>query len=334
MPSPTRRKLLETLTAYAYLAPAAAILLTFWFLPVVVSLVMSFFNLTALSPLGEAEAVGLANYRRALNDDEFRRSLWNTINYAIYSVPLTLIFSLGAAMLLNSKIRWVGFWRTIFFLPYITTWVAISIVWLYIYHKNYGLANFFFQTLSVDVLGLDKAWTFMWLDEDRGIWEMLFRGRVPELPLGVDELFAGPSLALFSIIITSVWRDIGYFMIIFLAGLQNIDKTYYEAADIDGASEWTKFWHITFPLLSPVSFFLLIISLIGAFQVFVPMLVMTPNGGINYSTAPLVFYIYDTGFRGNWELSYASAVAYILTLLILSLTILQNKVLGKKVIYQ
>ncbi|MDX2176480.1 MAG: sugar ABC transporter permease [Candidatus Sumerlaeia bacterium] len=334
MVTATQRKVRESLTAYAYLAPAAVVLITFWFLPVIVSLAMSFFNLTALSPLDEASFVGVANFKRALNSEQFQRSLWNTVNYAVYSVPLTLFFSLMAALLLNSKVKGIAVWRTVFFLPYITTWVAISIVWMYIYHKNYGLANFFLQTVSVDLLGLESPWKLQWLDEDRGIWEMLFGFKVSNWPFAMDELVSGPSLALFSIIITSVWRDIGYFMIIFLAGLQNIDKTYYEAADIDGASPWTQFWHITFPLLSPVSFFLLVISLIGAFQVFVPMLVMTPNGGINYSTAPMVFYIYDSGFRGNWELSYASAIAYLLTGMILTLTIIQNKVLGKKVVYQ
>ncbi len=330
-----RRKLNESLTAYAYLAPAGLILITFWFLPVLVSLAMSFMNLTALAPVGEAKFVGLANYSRALNSEQFQQSFWNTVNYAIYHVPITLTLSLAAAMLLNSRIKGVGFWRTAFFLPYVTTWVAISVVWLYIFNRDYGLANWFLRFVSVDVLGLEKPWSLKWLAESRGIWEMMFGFRAPRnLPFGSGAFLAGPSLAMFSIIITSVWRDIGYFMVIFLAGLQNIDKSMYEAAEIDGANAWQRFWHITFPLLSPVTFFLLVISLIGAFQVFVPMLIMTPNGGQAYDTAPIVFYIYDSGFRGNWQLSYAAAVAYILTFMILTLTVVQNKVLGRKVVYQ
>jgi len=335
MTSATERKLKESFTAYAYLAPAGIVLLTFWFLPVIVSLAMSFSNLTALSPVEEAKFVGFANYIRALNSEQFQQSFWNTVNYAIYSVPLTLSLSLAAAMLLNSKIKGVGFWRTAFFLPYITTWVAISVVWMYIFNRDYGLANWFLGIVSTDILGLETPWNLRWLAESRGIWEMVFETKAPRnLPFGSGAFLAGPSLAMVSIIITSVWRDIGYFMIIFLAGLQNIDKSYYEAAEIDGANAWQKFRHITFPLLSPVTFFLLVISLIGSFQVFVPMLVMTPNGGQAYDTAPIVFYIYETGFRGNWQLSYAAAVAYLLTAMILTLTVIQNRVLGKKVVYQ
>ncbi len=335
MNSATERKLKESFTAYAYLAPAGIVLLTFWFLPVIVSLAMSFSNLTALSPIEDAKFVGIANYVRALNSEQFQQSFWNTVNYAIYSVPLTLSLSLTAAMLLNSKIKGVGVWRTAFFLPYITTWVAISVVWMYIFNRDYGLANWFLGVISTDILGLEQPWNLRWLAESRGIWEMAFGVKAPRnLPFGSGAFLAGPSLAMASIIITSVWRDIGYFMIIFLAGLQNIDKSYYEAAEIDGANAWQKFWHITFPLLSPVTFFLLVISLIGSFQVFVPMLVMTPNGGQAYDTAPIVFYIYETGFRGNWQLSYAAAVAYLLTAMILTLTVIQNRVLGKKVVYQ
>lgn len=334
MTSAQRRKLNESLTAYAYLAPAGAVLLVFWFIPVAISLVMSFGNLTALLPWSEFKFVGTAQYQRAFSDEIFVKSFWNTVNYAIWHVPLTLILSLAAALLMNSKIKGRGFFRVAFFLPYITTWVAISIVWQYIFHREYGLAQWFLNILSTDVFGFEKPWRLEWLSEPRGIFEMMFGGTVPKMPLGINELFAGPSLALFSIIITSIWRDIGYYMVIFLAGLQNIDKTFYEAASIDGANAWQRFWHVTWPLLSPVTFFLLIISLIGSFQVFVPMLIMTPTGGIENSTSPLVFYIYEVGFRGNWQLSYAAAIAYILTAMILLLTVIQNKVVGKRVVYQ
>lgn len=339
-PSARSRRLKETLTAYGYLAPAASILLVFWFLPVIVSLIMSFGNMTALAPIDSYEFVGLTQYKRALQEDEFWLSLWNTVNYAIYHVPLTLVLSLGAALLLNSKIKGIGFWRTAFFIPYITTWVAISIVWGYLFHREYGLANYLLEVVSRGILDLETdagdpiTWRLEWLKEGRGIFEMLLGVDFQPKPLHIEQLWTGPSLSMFSIIITSVWRDIGYFMVIFLAGLQNIDRSYYEAAEIDGANAWQRFWTITFPLLSPVTFFLLVISLIGSFQVFVPMLVMTPNGGPAGSTQPLVFYIYDAGFRGNWQLSYAAAVAYILTVLILLLTIIQNKVVGKKVVYQ
>jgi multiple sugar transport system permease protein len=254
-------------------------------------------------------------------------------------VPATLALSLCAAMLLNAKVKGRAFFRTVFFLPYVTTWVAIAIVWNYLYHREFGLANWLLTVCQQAIPGFEgDPVTFNWLAEPRGIWEMMIWGHVlpngmPDLPGGADNLLRGPSLALFSIVMTSIWRDIGYFMIIFLAGLQNIDKANYEAADIDGATSWQKFWSITFPLLSPVTFFLLIISCIGAFKEFVPMFIMTPNGGPDYTTAPLVFYMFEAGFTGQWELSYASAVAYILTIMILVLTIIQNSTLGRKVEY-
>jgi multiple sugar transport system permease protein len=328
----------ESLEAYGYLLPAFSILAVFWFLPVLLSLVMSFGDLTALQPLGDMHFVGLRQYQKALGSDAFLQTLWNTINYTIFSVPLTLVLSLAAALMLNQKLAGRGIFRTIFFLPHITTWVAISLVFSYLFHREYGLGNWLLKVISVDLLGGDTAWQLNWLAEPRGIFEMmlwqpLFGATVPPLPLGLDNLIAGPSLSLTCIIFTSVWRDLGYFMIIFLAGLQNIDRSLYEAAAIDGASPWHRFRAITFPLLSPVTFFLLVISLIGAFKVFVPQYMMTPNGGPDRTTMPITMYLYQEGFTGEWKLSYAAAVAYLLTIIILALTWLQNRLFGSRVEY-
>lgn len=338
MTSFQKRQFRETLEAFGYLAPALIILAIFWFLPVIVSLGMSFGNLTALKPIDEIEFVGLQQYRNALSDARFQQSLWNTVNYAIYSVPPTLIFALLAALLLNAKIKGRGFFRTAFFLPYITTWVAISLVFLYIFHREYGLGNWLLQVISVQILGMDHAWQLNWLSEPRGIWEMmifepLFGRGVNTMPFGVHDIINGPSLSLFCIILTSVWRDVGYFMVIFLAGLQNIDKSLYEAASIDGANGWQKFWAVTFPLLSPVTYFLAIISIINAFKVFVPQFMMTPTGGPDRTTIPITMLLYQEGFTGEWKLSYAAALAYILTILILALTLLQKRVFGRRVEY-
>lgn len=330
-------RLRETLEAYGYLAPAMIILIVFWFLPVIVSFLMSFGNITALKPLDEMEFVGLRQYTDAFAREEFQQTLWNTVNYVVYSVPPTLILALLAALLLNSKIRARGFFRTVYFLPYITTWVAIAIVFKYLFHREYGLGNWLLGIISVKLLGMDHAVTLDWLSEPAGIWEMaLWRRFGWDLGywwFGLDNIVKGPSLALFCIVLTSVWRDIGYFMVIFLAGLQNIDKSLYEAASIDGANPVQQFWSITFPLLSPVTFFLMIISMIGAFKVFVPAFMMTPTGGPNNTTMPLVMYLYQEGFMGEWKLSYAAAVAYILTIIILLLTLLQNRLFGRKVEY-
>lgn len=348
MTGAARRRLKENLEAYAYLAPAALVLLAFWFAPVIVALVVSFFDATALAPPSELNFVGVAQYKRALFDDpEFVQSVWNTINYAAYKVPITLLLALASALLLNSQIKGRAFFRTVFFLPHVTTWVAIAIVWNYLYHREFGLANWLLSTLGAAMPWSDgEPIRLQWLAEPRGIWEMMVwdplarfmdpaatKSDIGNWPLGLDNIARGPSLSLFSIAITAIWRDVGYAMILFLAGLQNIDKSCYEAADIDGASPWGKFRHITFPLLSPVTFFLLIISFIGSFQEFTPMFIMTPNGGPDYTTAPIVFHMYEKGFMGQWELSYASAVAYILTFMILVMTIIQDKTLGKRVEY-
>lgn len=338
MTSATRRKLRDNLEAYAYLAPAGIILLIFWLLPVLVSLGMSFGNITALQPTEDFRFVGVRQYIEAFRNPAFTQTLWNTTNYVLYSVPVTLVLALTIALLLNRQMAGRGAFRTIYFLPYITTWVAIAIVFRYLFHREYGLGNWFLSVLTVNLLGFENPVRLEWLSEPRGIWEMAFFGpvfgwSVPPLPLGLDQLVAGPSLSLFSIIMTSIWRDTGYFMIIFLAGLQNIDRSLYEAASIDGANPAQQFKAITFPLLSPISFFLLIISMIGAFKVFVPQFMMTPSGGPDGSTRPLVMYLYEEGFTGEWNLSYAAAIAYILTMIILGLTLLQNRLFGRKIEY-
>jgi multiple sugar transport system permease protein len=319
-----KKKILrENLEAYAYIAPAALIIFAFWVFPVLLSVIVSLRNWRMLDTFETTHWVGLTNYIRALSDDQFIKVLYNTLNYVLWSVPATLAVSLAVAMLLNSRLRFRSAFRTTYFLPYITTWVAISIVWRYFYQPQFGLGNL----ILLNYLHLGEL---QWLLEPRGIVEMLLSA------LGIhvkNPLLAGPSLAMFSVIMTSIWRDIGFFMIIFLAGLQNIDVTYYEAADIDGATAWQKFRYITFPLLSPVTFFLLIISMISAWKVFVPMFIMTPEGGPDNTTATVVYYLWDKGFRGTGLLGYAAAIAYILFLIILILTIIQNVVFGKRVQY-
>ncbi len=338
MTSERRKKMRESLEAYLYLFPALLILTIFWFFPIFVSFLMSFGNITALKPVDQMEVVGFEQYATAFQNEEFVQTLWNTLNYVLYSVPPTLVLALCAALLLNSKIKGRGFFRTIYFLPYVTTWVAIAIVFKYLFHREYGLGNWLLMIVSTKILGFDQGVTLSWLAEPRGVWEMaliepIFGGMSSSWWAGLDNLVRGPSLSLFCIILTSVWRDIGYFMVIFLAGLQNIDSTLYEAASIDGATPWQQFRAITFPLLSPVSFFLLVISMIGAFKVFVPQFMMTPEGGPDNTTMPMVMYLYSEGFTGEWKLSYAASVAYILTIIILLLTLLQNRLFGRKVEY-
>lgn len=318
-------RLQETAEGYLYLAPAAGILAIFWFIPVVFSVLMSFTNWGSASNFSTVEWIGLSNYLRAFKDETFRLTFWNTVNYVIYSVPLTLAASLSVALLLNSRIRGRNGFRTIYFLPFVTTWVAISIVFKYVFDEQFGLANYLLEKMG---------WmTYGWLNEPRGIYQVLMEDHFKMDPRELHPLFAGPSLAMFAVILTSVWRDLGYFMVIFLAGLQNIDRSYYEAAEIDGASAWQRFRHVTVPLLSPTTLFIMIVAMIAAFKIFVPMYVMTPTGGPGKTTATMVFHVFETGFQGYREMGYASAIAYILFLVILLLTVFQNRVFGKKVHY-
>lgn len=267
----------------------------------------------------------MENYRRALADDQFIQVLYNTVNYVLYSVPLTMAAALAVALLLNSQVRHRGIFRTLYFLPYVTTWVAIAVVFKYIFNEQFGLVNHLLDSAGLPVFG--------WLSEPRGVIELILLGLGFELDGQLHPLLAGPSLAMFSVIMTSVWRDTGYLMIIFLAGLQNIDQSYYEAANLDGAGRWQKFRHITWPLLTPVTFFILIVTMIGAFKVFIPMFIMTPGGTPGGTTETLVSYLYKTGFVGYRELGYASAIAYILFVIILVLTLLQNRFFGRRVHY-
>jgi multiple sugar transport system permease protein len=320
------KRLRENIEAYLYLLPAASVLLVFWFIPVVLSVIISFTDWAGASRFHTVKWVGIANYVKAAGDTDFHKVLYNTINYVLYSVPLTLIGALVIAMVMNSNIRGRNFFRTIYFLPFITTWVAVSVVFRYVFNQHFGLANHILHTLHLP--------GFAWLNEPRGIFEMILRGGLGiPLPDRLHPLLAGPSLSMFTIILTSVWRDLGYFMVIFLAGLQNIDRSYYEASEIDGASRWQQFRHITWPLLSPTTFFILIISMIGAFKVFVPMFIMTPDGGPDRTTMSLVFYLYKVGFAVDRDMGYASAIAYILFGIILVLTIIQNRVFGRRVHY-
>jgi multiple sugar transport system permease protein len=320
-------KLRDNLEAYLYLAPAGLLLLTFWFIPVGLSVVISFTDWVGASRFDNVEWVGFKHYRRALTEDpNFMQVLWNTLNYVIYSVPLTMAGALGVAVLLNRPLKGRGLFRTIYFLPFITTWVAISVVFKYVFNEQVGLANYLLELVGGPRLA--------WLNESRGIFDLLLRDVFGfKLPAEIHPMLAGPSLAMFTVILTSVWRDIGYFMVIFLAGLQNIDRTYYEAAEIDGATPVQKFRHITWPLLSPTTFFVMVIAMITAFKIFVPMYVMTPTGGPGSTTSTLVFYLFQQGFLGYQDLGYASAIAYVLFVIILMLTVAQNRIFGKNVHY-
>ncbi len=312
-----KKRIFISTKPFLYLLPAIIIVLVFRFFPILYVARVSVFRWG----IGGAERfTGFGNYLKALSDPYFWQSLTNTLWYVVFVVPLSIFFSLFIALLLNSKIRRIGFFRTVYFLPVVTSIVAISMVWKWIYHPKIGLSNYILTFLHFPPQ--------RWLSEWRGIFEIIIGRNLPDV-------LAGPSLALLSIIIMMVWKGIGYNMVIFLAGLQNIPRNYYEAAEVDGASGFSVFRHITWPLLSSTTFYVLIISTITSFQVFAPVWLMTgpPAGGPLGSTNVLVYHLYDAAFNFS-SYGYASAISMILFLIVLTLTIVQRKVVERRVYYE
>lgn len=281
--------------AYLYLMPVVVILLSFHVLPIFYSFAVSFYEWDLI---GSPEFVGLGNYSRLFDDPLFYTSIWNTIYYAAVSVPLSIVMSLSIALLLNNPISKIGLYRTIYFIPVITSINAVAIVWNFIYHPDFGLLNKILDIFSMPAQS--------WLQD--------------------------PFWAMPCIIFMSVWKGLGYNVIIFLAGLQNIPRHLYEAACIDGASRWQQFRHITWPLLSPTTFFIFVISTIGSFQVFAQVYMMTPRGGPLKSTTVIVYYLYRKAFE-QFEFGYALSAAFVLFVMIFSATLFNKLYLEKKVHY-
>jgi multiple sugar transport system permease protein len=274
----------EGWAALFFLLPNAIGFFVFSAIPIIASLVVSFFDWDLL--LG-AKFNGLMNYTQLLTDDVFHASLFNTLYFVIVSVPLSVAISLVVAMLVNQPLRGMTFFRAVFLLPYITLTVAISLVWKWLYLPDVGLIN--------QILGFFGIHGPAWLTSP--IWAMP------------------------AVIILSIWKSFGYNMVLFLAGLQGIPENLYEAAAIDGATGWNRFRYVTLPLLSPVTFFVVVISTIGSFQVFDQALVMT-QGGPGVSTTTLVLYIYQVGFQ-SFHMGYASAVAWVLFAIVFVFTLIQ-----------
>lgn len=292
-----RKHLKETFTAYLYLLPATVVLVTFHFAPVFYAFYVSLLDWNYISP--NPTFVGFANYAALLKDSDFITSLINTVYYVIGTVPTSMAVALFVAILLNQKIRGLAWYRTVYFLPVITAANAVAIIWFWIYHPDYsGLLN----------------------------------GLLDRLGLPIQSWLLDPKWAMPCIILMSIWKGLGYNVVIFLAGLQNISSEYYEAAQIDGAKGWSMFRYITWPLLSPTTFFVLIISVIGSFQVFSQVYVMTRGGPLK-STLVVVYYLYKIGFE-DFKMGYASAMAYALFVIIFTLTLLQRKYIGSRVYYQ
>jgi multiple sugar transport system permease protein len=273
-----------------FTAPALLVIGAFFFLPVAASLLLSFtdFDIYAMADRRALRVIGLANYLHLLETPRFWAALRNTAYFVLVGGPLSVAASLAAALLIQARlVRFKGFFRTVFFMPVVTTLVAVAVVWRYLYHPRLGLLNAALGWLGVDPID--------WLGDPR--WAMP------------------------AIILMAVWKNFGFNMVIFLAGLQRIPESLYEAARLDGAGAWQQFRRITLPLLAPTSVFVAIMTMIGYCQLFAEPYVMT-QGGPADRTLSLVLLMYEEGFRW-WNLGFAAAVAFVLFVIILAGTLVQ-----------
>jgi multiple sugar transport system permease protein len=286
-----RRSAMHIAPGWWFVAPALLLIVVFFAGPVLAAIGLSFtdFDLYALADPSAARWVGLRNYSRVLHEPLFWQALENTLYFAVVGGPLTIAASLGAALLVNARaLRWKSTARTVFFAPFVTTLVAVAIVWRYLYHPRYGLLNY--------LLGLVHVAPIDWL--------------------------GNPHWAMPAIILMATWKNFGYNMLICIAGLQSIPRELYEAAALDGASAWQRFRHVTLPMLAPTLFFVVIVTMIGYLQLFTEPYVMTQGGPLRATTS-LVLYMYEEGFRW-WRLGVAAAIAFLLFVLIVAFTVAQR----------
>ncbi|WP_036223326.1 carbohydrate ABC transporter permease [Mesoaciditoga lauensis] len=291
----TRRKLKDTVTGLMVIMPALITQVLFIYIPLIYALYVSFHQWNMIRPM---KFVGMRNYVTLFTSPKFWNSLYVTFIYIIGTVPTSVILGLLLAMLLN--LEWVkgkGLFRMMFYIPVITAMAVAAIVWSLLFEPSAGLMNYFLGFFGIS----SKEW------------------------------LGDPHLAIVALIIVGTWKRIGYNMVLFLAGLQSIPRTYYEAAMLDGASTFAKFKNITLPLLSPTTLFVVIIQFIASFQVFVSVSVMT-QGGPMESTDVITYFLYQNAFN-YLKMGYASSIAIVMFIFMFFLTLLQFKVSKKRVHY-
>lgn len=280
--------------AAVFLAPSLVPLVAFVLLPMVASLVLTMFEWNLLRP---PEPVGLNNFARLVGDPAFHAAVLHTLQFVAGYLPLVLLGGLGIALALNQVTRGAGLLRTAYFLPVVTSWVVVALVWQWLLNPTSGAVNWVIGLFGVEGPG----W---WTDPD---WAMP------------------------SIVLASAWKDLGFVMVIFLAGLQAIPRDYYEAASIDGAGRAARFRHVTLPLLSPATFFVVIISLINSFQVFDQVWVMTGGGPAGASSVVVTEVVRNAFSYGQF--GYAAAMSWLLFVVILAITIVQFRLQRRWVTY-
>ena len=286
----------EARAGWAMTAPALTAIVLFFLLPALAALVLSFtdFDIYALANLNNLRFIGLDNSQRLVTNPLFWQAMGNTMWFVVFGVPLVVIASLAAAMLVNAKtLKWRGVWRVALFAPFVTTLVATAVVWNYLLHTRYGLINYALGGLGIAPVD--------WL--------------------------GNPATALPAILLFVAWKSFGYNMIIFLAALQAVSRDLEDAARVDGAGAWMRFRHVTLPAIAPTVLLVAILTVAGMFQLFAEPYVMT-QGGPARSTVTVLYFMFEEGFKW-WNLGSGSAVAFILFLCILAVTFVQLKVAKK-----
>jgi multiple sugar transport system permease protein len=330
----------NAVAGWLFMTPALLIFIVFLVIPILFAVYFSFTDWNGISPPGEASFVGLENYQTLLVEEGIRQSdffkaLKNTTYFALGVVPLQTALSLLLAVVVNQRLlRFKDFFRTAYYFPSITSSVAISMIFLFLYQRS-GLIN---RVLEAVTFG---AWEpIAWMGDSRGLVHILLESlgvtlrdgpaflANEALGLTVWDWISGPSVALFAIMLMNTWTTLGTMMIIFLAALQDIPGHIYEAAQIDGASAWPTFWRITLPLLRPTLFFIITLGLIGTYQVFDQIYVMS-SGGPAKTTMTMAYMVYRNGFR-NSEMGLGAAIAVLLFLIIFVLTLIQRRITGSE----
>ena len=280
------KSLRESLVAYSFIAPNFIGFCVFTLVPMIFAIGLAFCDWDGVHPV---EFIGLQNFIDLLDDETFKASFVNTIVYTVGTVPLTLVCSLGMAVLLNQKVKFRNFFRTVSFFPYVASLVAVAAVWNMIFSPSMGPVNQLLASLGVENL---PRWA------------------------------AGKDTAMITVILFSVWKNMGYYMVIYLAGLQGTNLELNEAAELDGANKWQIFWHVILPQLRPTTFFVIIMLTISSFKVYDQMYMIT-QGGPGNATMTLVYDIYNVAFVNTPRYGYASAISMVLFVLVLIVTIVQ-----------
>lgn len=258
--------------------------LVFSLLPFLYSIYAS---LTDWNGLGRMNFIGIENFQKLVHDPYFYKTMWNTL-FLMLGIPIGLILSFALASALSRGIKGTTIFRTIYYIPVISSLAAISILWQWAYNGDFGLVN-----QALDIFGIDGP---NWLQN--------------------------PTTVKPAIILMTVWKGLGYSMLLYLAAIQSVPKTFYEAAELDGATAFQKFRNITWPMVKPVTFFLIVTNIIGGSQIFTEINIMTPTGGPEYSSATIVWYIWQKAFK-NWQMGYACSMALVLAVIVFAVTALQ-----------